>query len=311
MRSTGPENPLGDFLRARRERVQPEQVGIMRLPGRRVPGLRREEVADLAGVSLDYYLRLEQGKDSRPSDQVVAGLARALLLDDVSRQYLMKLAQPRPFVRVVREEQITDAVAALLGQWSQMPAWVCDGNQNVLAVNPLARALSPTILVPGINHLIAAYEDYAAFCGQPADYEHREVEEAGWEGALRNLTAALRYNGDPADPRFHEVVGYLSERHAAFRRIWALHEARPQLSGTSLFEVGSFGWVELDWQSLDLPGASNLFVTLVFAEAGSRGAEALAYLAAQLDQRDGDELAARKSIASRPVGSEAENTSTA
>ncbi|MBF4572495.1 helix-turn-helix domain-containing protein [Herbiconiux sp. VKM Ac-1786] len=324
MRSIGPENTLGAFLRARRETVQPEDVGILRLPGRRVPGLRREEVADLAGVSLDYYLRLEQGKDSRPSDQVVVGLARALLLDGEGRQYLMKLAQPQPFIRAAPEEQINDAVAELLTQWSHMPAYVCDANQNVLAVNPLATALASSILVPGINHLVAAYDDYAAFCAQPSDYDRRTVEEAGWEGALRNLTAALRFNGDPADPKFREVLGLLSERHPAFRRIWALHEAKPQLSGTSMFEVETFGWVELSWQTLNVPGPANLSVTLHFAAAGSRGADALAYLAArgkatnhgaELRDRPGqfetDELAAKRSTASRPAASEGTNTRTA
>nr|AGU09723.1 Helix-turn-helix domain [uncultured organism] len=324
MRSIGPENTLGDFLRTRREKVQPEDVGIMRMPGRRVPGLRREEVADLAGVSLDYYLRLEQGKDSRPSDQVVVGLARALLLDGESRQYLMKLAQPRPFVRLASEEQVNEAVTELLKQWAHMPAYVCDANQNVLAVNPLANALSSTILIPGINHLVASYDDYAVFCAQPADYEHRAIEEAGWEGALRNITAALRFNGDPADPKFREVVGLLSERHPAFRRIWALHEAKPQLNGKSLLEVETFGWVELSWQTLNVPGAANLFVTLFFAEAGSRGADALAYLTSRLqenaqveelrdqtDQLDSDELAARRSTAARSVASDGVKTRTA
>jgi len=324
MRSIGPENTLGDFLRTRREKLQPEDVGILRMPGRRVPGLRREEVADLAGVSLDYYLRLEQGKDSRPSDQVVVGLARALLLDGESRQYLMKLAQPRPFVRLASEEQVTEAVAELLNQWSHLPAYVCDANQNVVAVNPLANQLASTILIPGINHLVAAYDDYAIFCAQPADYEHRAIEEAGWETALRNITAALRFNGDPADPKFREVVGLLSERYPAFRRIWALHDAKPQLNGKSLLDVDTFGWVELNWQTLNVPGAANLFVTLYFAEAGSRGADALAYLAARqqgdaraaevrdhADQLESDELAAKRSSAARPASSDGVKTRTA
>lgn len=163
MRSPGYENTLGEYLRARREVVQPEEVGIARDAGRRVPGLRREEVAELSGVSPDYYLRLEQGKDSRPSDQVIAGLSRALLLDDDSRQYLTKLAQRRPFVRRVTRHRLSSSVTGLLRQWSHMPAYVSDANQNVLAVNALATAIAPTILLAGVNQLVAAYDAHAKF----------------------------------------------------------------------------------------------------------------------------------------------------
>jgi transcriptional regulator with XRE-family HTH domain len=323
MRPARPEKTLGEFLRARRERVQPEEVGIMRAPGRRVPGLRREEVADLAGVSLDYYLRLEQGKASRPSDQVVAGLARALRLDPDGRRYLMKLAQPRPFMRIA-QEQHTDDIVELLSQWSHMPAYISDANQNIVAVNALATALVPQLLVPGINHVVAAYDQYAAFMSRASEHGDRSAEEAAWEDTLRTITAALRFNGNPADPAFQEIVGLLTSRHPAFRRIWALHEARPQLNGRVSVHTEDFGWIDLSWQNLDAPGAADLYVTLLFAADGSRAAHALAQLSTKQGeapmngeggeesaQPETDELDSRRAIAARPDSSAGTKTSRA
>lgn len=324
MGPTHPENTLGDFLRTRREQVQPEQVGLMRSTGRRVPGLRREEVADLAGVSLDYYHRLEQGKDTRPSDQVVAGLARALLLDHDSRRYLAKLAQPRPFVHAIPDAQVSETVAELLAQWSHMPAHVGDANLNVLAANPLAHALAPKHLKPGINQLIEAYSEHAAFLADAEPTPERRPQEEAWEAALRKLTAAFRFNADPIDPGFRDVVGHLSAGYSAFRRIWALHEAKPLLNGKSMFEIEHHGWCELHWQTLDVPGPVNLFVTVHFAAAGSRAAQALEYLttghlrtsspsprgddAAQLGL---DELSARRATTASELASDGVKTRTA
>lgn len=324
MGPTRPENTLGDFLRTRREQVQPEQVGLMRSSGRRVPGLRREEVADLAGVSLDYYHRLEQGKDTRPSDQVVAGLSRALLLDHDGRRYLTKLAQPQPFVRALPEAHVSEAVAELLAQWAHMPAHVYDANLNVVAANPLARALAPKHLKPGINQLMEAYGDHAEFLADLAPTPERATQEDAWEHALRKLTAAFRFNADPVDPGFRDVVGHLSARYSAFRRIWALHEAKPLLSGKSTFEIERHGWCELNWQTLDVPGPVSLFVTVHFAAAGSRAAHALESLATgrhnapassppgdDAAQRGADELSARRSTAASESASDGVKTRTA
>lgn len=321
MRSPGYENTLGEYLRARREVVQPEEVGIARDAGRRVPGLRREEVAELARVSPDYYLRLEQGKDSRPSDQVIAGLSRALLLDDDSRQYLTKLAQRRPFVRRVTRHRLSSSVTGLLRQWSHMPAYVSDANQNVVAVNALATAIAPNILLSGVNQLVAAYDAHAKFSADPVESDQYALQAAAWTDALRKMTAALRFHGDPADPEFRDVVGLLSTRYPAFRDIWALHEARPHIHGTSSFDVEEFGWVEFTWQTLEVPGPADLFVTLHFAEPGSRAADVLASLstrrAAPADvigpesQSDADELASRRSSATRAESPEGTKTRTA
>jgi len=329
MRTNRSVGPLGEYLRARREQVTPEQVGLIEQPGRRVPGLRRDEVADLAGVSPDYYLRLEQGRDRRPSEQVAAGLARALLLDEDGRRYLLKLAQPRPFIRRVDNDRVVSSeVMHLLAQWSHTPAFVTDANQNVLATNPLAHAMNPQLLIPGRNLLVAAYDAHAAFrAAVPGSVDHVTVgddsdvdavtQAARWEGSLREMTAALRYHGEVDDPAFQEVVGVLSVRHPFFRSIWAEHETRPHASAQDVVPIDGFGWAEFTRQTLDLPRLSHQFITIYFGPAGSSAEAAIAFLASkiaeanavpQLEEPSVDEVDARRSIASRAESSTGENT---
>lgn len=274
---------LGEFLRARRELVQPHQVGIAVQPGRRVPGLRREEVAELAGVSPDYYLRIEQGRDKRPSEQVLTALARALLLDEDSRQYLLRLARPRPFIRRAPEDgRISDGVAQLLAQWDHTPAYVTDANQNILAANALIDGIAPGILVPGTNMLVSGFESYArltATLSAPTAEETDIVER--WEHTLRELTASMRYYGDPDDPRLQEIVGALSARYRLFRTIWAEHDAKPHVSGVKRAFVPPLGWIDFRWQTLEIPRTAGQFITTFFGEPGSAAAQAIAYLAAR------------------------------
>jgi transcriptional regulator with XRE-family HTH domain len=145
-------NALGDYLRARREQVQPEDVGLDAGARRRVPGLRREELATLAGISSDYYLRLEQGRDKHPSAQVLDALARALLLDTKANDYLHQLAglsgDRRP---ASAQNTVADDLDQLIDQ-IPLPAIVASRYQDVLAANPIARALSPGF-APGENFL--------------------------------------------------------------------------------------------------------------------------------------------------------------
>ncbi|SEB14274.1 helix-turn-helix transcriptional regulator [Leifsonia sp. 21MFCrub1.1] len=274
--------PLGEYLRARREQVQPHQVGLEVLPGRRVPGLRREEVAELAGMSPDYYLRIEQGRDRRPSEQVLSALARALLLDEDSFQYLVRLARPRPFVRrVPHDGSVSRGVAQLLAQWSHTPAYVTDANQNILAANPLVDGLGSGVLVPGTNMLITSFESYAAYRANsdPANAEDVEIITE-WEGTLREMIAAMRYHGDPDDPQLQEIVGALSARHQFFRTVWAEHDAKPYVSGVKRAFVAPLGWVDFRWQTLEVPRSGGQFITMFFGDPGSAAAQAIAYLAA-------------------------------
>ncbi|GAA0422668.1 helix-turn-helix transcriptional regulator [Leifsonia naganoensis] len=289
--------PLGEYLRARRELVQPHQVGIVVQPGRRVPGLRREEVAELAGVSPDYYLRIEQGRDRRPSEQVLTALARALLLDEDSRQYLLRLARPRPFIRRAPDDgRISDGVAQLLAQWDHTPAYVTDANQNILAANALIDGIAPGILVPGTNMLVSGFESYARLSATLADPTAEELEVVElWEQTLRELTASMRYYGDPDDPRLQEIVGALSARYRLFRTIWAEHDAKPQVSGVKRAFVPPLGWIDFRWQTLEIPRTAGQFITTFFGEPGSAAAQAIAYLAARPSLDDNRATAIRAS----------------
>lgn len=234
-------------------------------------------------MSPDYYLRIEQGRDRRPSEQVLSALARALLLDEGSRRYLLRLARPRPIMRRAPEDgTVSESVAQLLAQWSNTPAYVTDANQNVLAVNSLVEGIAPGVVVAGTNMLISAYESYAMFrseLGEPTPEQSDVIGE--WEGTLRELTASLRYYGDPDDERLQEIVGALSARYQAFRRIWAEHGAKPQVSGVKRAYVEPLGWVDFRWQTLEIPRTSGQFVTTFFGEPGSAAARAIAYLAAR------------------------------
>lgn len=151
--------PLAAFLRARRERLKPADVGLADSGRRRVAGLRREEVAMLAGISADYYLRLEQGRTTQPSDQVLAALAGALQLDDDAAEYMRNLARPalpRRSGSAAPVEKVDLGLRTLIDNWQLIPAYVQDRHMNVLAANSMAQALLP-YFAPGFNQLRTAF----------------------------------------------------------------------------------------------------------------------------------------------------------
>jgi transcriptional regulator with XRE-family HTH domain len=174
-------NDLGDFLRARRELVTPAEAGLP--PGnglRRVPGLRREEVAMLAGISAEYYVRLEQGRDRSPSAQVIDAIAGVLQLDAEGAAYLMALAAPRTHRRSARREARVPPGLELLLNTVNVPALVFDKYGDVLAANALARELSPD-MVPGVNRLRMLFTDPGA-----------ERYHPDWERYTASAVAHLR-----------------------------------------------------------------------------------------------------------------------
>jgi transcriptional regulator with XRE-family HTH domain len=270
---------VADFLRARRESLQPEEVGLPRDANRRVPGLRREEVAELAGISAEYYVRLEQGRDHQPSEQVLASLGRALRLDDDGFAYLRRVSRAAPVAAPVsaRAESPRPRVAAsvrhLLDQWSHTPAYVSDSNHDVLCANAAARAMAPGYLEEGSNMLLSVFAS--------ADTAERSAD---WETAATALVDSLRFNGDPADPRLQEIVGTLSVRDRGFRRMWARQNPRPLISGVTPSFVDPLGWVEFNWQTLEVPGRRGHFLTTFFGPSGSRADAAIAYLAASISR---------------------------
>ena len=261
---------LGQYLRARRALVQPEDVGLAREPGRRVEGLRREEVARLAGISAEYYLRLERGRDHQPSDQVLVALARALRLDGEALDYVRRIAHAerrRPLG--IDPPAIDDSVRALLAQWAHTPAFVMDRNQDIILSNALASALGPGYMEPGANLVLQIFTE--------ASRQHA----VDWEQTAHRVVAALRLHAEPEDPRLQEIVGTLTLQDPDFARIWARHDVAVQRTGTSRHWIDPIGWIEFRWQNFAIPGSSHVLVTF-WADPGTPAAAAVAYLAAQL-----------------------------
>jgi transcriptional regulator with XRE-family HTH domain len=264
---------LGEFLRARRERVTPEDAGLPRFGRRRVPGLRREELALLAGVSTDYLVRLEQGRDHHPSTQVLDALARALQLDGDASAHLHALAQP-PSARSrpkPRPERAPEGVVQLLASWPATPAFVHGRLMDVLATNPLAQALSP-IYTPGINLVRATFLDPGV----------RDLYRDGWEKIAHSVVAHLRTQVGvrPEDPPLEQLVGELSVRSEDFRQMWARHDVRPRASGgRRRLEHPQVGPLELRYEKLQIAGSEGVTVIIYHAEPESWSARSLQLLA--------------------------------
>jgi transcriptional regulator with XRE-family HTH domain len=272
------ENLVGEYLRARRELVRPQDVGVPDLGGRRrVPGLRREEVAMLAGVSNDYYVRLEQGRDQHPSQQVLDALARALQLDGDAAAHLHRLANPpsRRRRRTARPEKVPAGIVQLIESWSQTPAYVQGRNMDVLAVNPLATALAP-YYIKGENLVRAAFLDPRV----------RDMYR-DWEHVTETTVAGLRalIGPDVDDPRLNELVGELSVRSERFRQLWARHDARPKRRGTTRIDHPLVGSLELSYEKLPIPDTDRQTLGVYHAAPGSASAQALALLATTVTEQ--------------------------
>lgn len=265
-------NVLGEYLRARRERVGPEHLGLPRSGVRRVPGLRREEVALLAGISADYYLRLEQGRDRNPSVQVLESVARVLRLDDAGTAYLLGLAgdRPRRRRRTARRETVPAGTRKLLGAIG-LPAFVEGRYLDVLAANSLATAVSPR-LVAGRNRLRDVFLDPA--------------EQALYAGYAPELVAAEMVAGfrqvvgaETDDPRLVELVGELSLASPAFREAWARHDVMVREGAAVTLDHPEVGPLALNREKLAVGGAPGLTLVVYHADAGTAAADKLQMLA--------------------------------
>ena len=259
-------NHLGRYLRARRALVTPEQAGIPGGANRRVPGLRREEVAMLAGISADYYLRLERGRDKNPSVQVLESLARVLRLDELEQEYLLAMAAQRPRTRRRRKPERVPARLHELLASMQLPAFLEGRAFDVLASNPLAVALSPR-LQPGQNRLRSLLLD-------PEEQEFH----ADWARATEGFIAAFRKSvGDEVDdPRIVELVGELALASERFRTLWARHDVRELEGGTAEVNHPVVGRLHLHREKLPVDG---LFLVLYYPDRGSESDEKLRVLA--------------------------------
>jgi transcriptional regulator with XRE-family HTH domain len=261
-------NALGEYLRARREFVDPADVGLRVAGVRRTPGLRREEVATLAGISADYYLRLEQGRDRNPSPQVLEALARVFGLDATATQYLLSLSVARPArPRQPRREVVPTGIRQLLAAL-ELPAFVESRMFDVLAANRLARALSPGIR-PGENRL------RSLFLGPDEQDLHPD-----WEKAAAGMVASFRASigTDVDDPRIAQIVGELSLASDLFRRLWARHDVKAPAGAPVRMRHPRVGMLELRREKLPIGASGGQLLVIYHAERDSDSARSLALL---------------------------------
>ncbi|MEV6445023.1 helix-turn-helix transcriptional regulator [Amycolatopsis sp. NPDC051716] len=264
------DNTLGEFLRARREQVGPEELGLPPGGSRRVAGLRREEVALLAGVSTDYYVRLEQGRERNPSAQVVDALARGLALDEDASAHLHRLARPAPGRRrrSRRPERVSPNLLRLMDGWPDTPALVLGRCLDVLAHNALGQALFAGHAHSGdLIRLVFLDPDAREFY---PDWERVAVNTVGGLRAAAGI--------DPDDPQLIDTVGELSVKSADFRRLWARHDIRQKTHETKRFRHRLVGELELSYEALTVNSAPGQQLIVYQAEPGSPSEAALALL---------------------------------
>lgn len=262
-------NVLGDYVRARRKLVTPEQAGFPSVGVRRVPGLRREEVAMLAGISVDYYLRLEQGRDRNPSVSVLESLARVLLLDDDATAHLLRLGTAKPRRRRrPRKESVPAGVAKLL-RTLPLPAYVEGRCFDVLAANAPATALSPR-LVAGRNRLRDVFLD-------PAE----QALHPNWQDAAQGMVAGFRdsVGTDTDDPRCIELVGELCLESPHFSTLWARHDVKTCEGTPKYLDHPQVGGLWLNRERLGVSGAAGQTLVVLHPDHGTDSADKLALLA--------------------------------
>ena len=280
-------NEIRDFLVSRRARITPEQAGLPVYGGnRRVAGLRREEVALLAGVSIDYYVRLERGRAAGASDSVLEGIARALHLDEAERAHLFDLARaatpaaPRSPRRPPPRE-VRPSVRRILDSMTMTPAYVRNARLDILAANRLGAAVfAPVLASPAqpANNARFLFLDPAA----------REFY-VDWERQAQDVVAMLRTEAghNPHDKGLSNLIGELSTRSEHFRTWWAAHNVRFHRTGVKRFHHPAVGDLTLTYEALDLAADAGLRISAYTAEPGTPSDDALKLLAswaATLDQ---------------------------
>ncbi|WP_123024237.1 helix-turn-helix transcriptional regulator [Mycolicibacterium stellerae] len=260
-------NALGEYLKLRRGRVRPQDVGLEPGPRRRVDGLRREELAALAGISADYYLRIEQGRVAHPSSQILDALARALRMDDSATGHLHQLARAdRPMH--TGAEHVDDGIVSLIDQLP-LPAYVVGRCLDCLASNAAAHALSPNF-APGRNLLRALFLD-------PAE---RELH-VDWDEATASVVSGLRQvaGGEANDPRLEMMVEELRAVSPRFEMLWTRADVGYRRSGTGHMRHPLVGELHLLRNRLLIPDSDGQHLQIYHAAPGTDTAERLARLA--------------------------------
>ncbi|MDK9500484.1 helix-turn-helix transcriptional regulator [Streptomyces katrae] len=261
---------LAGFLRTRRARVAPAAVGIPADSRRRVEGLRREEVAHLSGVSVDYYVRLEQGRATQPSEQVLDALARVLGLDETERGHLHRLArQPRRRAKAPGG-RVRPELLRVLGLVAGAPAMVMDHRMDVLAGNRLAGLLFGRPM-PGLNiarHLFLEEAESGLY--------------ADWEQCTRDVVGHLRLAAGehPEDPRLATLIGELAMGCERFRRLWARADVRARTHGVKSYRHPLVGLLELHQENFALPHEPGMELVVLSAAPDTPAEDGLRLLAA-------------------------------
>ncbi|MFC8845618.1 MULTISPECIES: helix-turn-helix transcriptional regulator [unclassified Micromonospora] len=278
---------LGAFLRSRRAQVAPEDVGLVSYGARRVPGLRREELAHLAGVSATYYTRLEQGQSSNASESVIESLARALGLNEDERQHLYDLARPQPSKRrrTVRPDVARQGTRRLLDAMRDVPAVVLGRRSEVLAWNQLG------------HRLLAGHLDESA-PNRPADRPnltwmlfldpHTRDLYTRWEEESSRAVASLRLVSGryPDDPELAALIGELCVKSPEFSTLWSKHPVQKCLSGSKYLRHPEVGELELEFEALQLSDDTGHRMLTYTAVPGTFSEAALQLLKAGVPTED-------------------------
>ncbi|GAB3588357.1 helix-turn-helix transcriptional regulator [Amycolatopsis endophytica] len=269
------ENEFGRYLKSRRDAVPPAVAGLPDDGARRVPGLRRDEVALLAGVSTDYYTRLEQGRERHPSEQVLAAIARALRLDDAAATHLFRLGMPVPSLTAEPVTTVSRELVTLMDGMRDVPAFVVGSAQDVLAANGMADALySGFTRFDNLLRMI--------FLDPFAREFYRDWDKAA-EVAVGNLRASsARF---PGDRRIEAVLGEISARSPVFASLWARYEVRPRTHEDKVFRHPRIGELRVHYEALAVTSSPGQHLSVYTAEPGSSAQDAFVLLRRLADAR--------------------------
>ncbi|MEU6605267.1 helix-turn-helix transcriptional regulator [Streptomyces shenzhenensis] len=267
---------LSEFLRSRRARLKPQDVGLPDFGRhRRVPGLRREELAQLAGVSVAYYTRLEQGNGRNVSAEVLDAIARALRLDDAEQAHLTHLAKGKQHKKKAlgRAQQVRTSLAQLLDTMDGVPAYVVGRRSEILAWNRMAAAV-----FGDWAELPAGERNWARLVFLRPDYRELFVD---WEQKAIDIVCTLRMDAGcyPDDPRLSALVGELSVKSADFCRLWATHDVKEKTHGIKRLHHPLVGELSLSFETFKVPGDGDQSMVAYHAEPDSASADGLRLLA--------------------------------
>lgn len=283
---------IKEFLSSRRARLTPEQAGLPVYGGnRRVKGLRREEVALLAGVSVDYYVRLERGNLSGASESVLEALCRALQLDDAERTHLFALARKSDATPVRRRRPATKGIRPALQQIldaiTDTPAWIRNGYFDVLAANRMSRALYMSMFADQRRPANTARFIFLDPAAQDFFVD--------WDRAADDIAAVLRLEAgkNPHDKALTELVGELSTRSETFRTRWADHNVRFHRTGVKKLHHPVVGNLEVNFEAMEFPADPGLALVVYTAPAGTPTADSLKLLASWAATQDQPDIVAQ------------------